>query len=130
MKKLIIFAIAPMLLLLAACGASTVKVNNLNADAFASDINNPGVVIVDVRSAGEFATGHIQNAINIDVESANFDTKIAKLDKSVEYAVYCHSGRRSAIAAEKMSNAGFEKITNLNGGVISWQAAGYPLVLA
>ena len=124
------FAIAPMLLLLAACGGSTVKVNNLNADAFASDINNAGVVVVDVRSAGEFATGHIQNAINIDVESANFDTKIAKLDKTVEYAVYCHSGRRSTIAAEKMSKAGFEKITNLNGGVISWQAAGYPLVLS
>lgn len=130
MKRVFAFVIAPMLLLLAACGGSTVKVNNLNADAFASDINNAGVVVVDVRSAGEFATGHIQNAINIDVESANFDTKIAKLDKKVEYAVYCHSGRRSAIAAEKMSKAGFEKITNLNGGVISWQAAGYPLVLA
>ena len=130
MKKVLAFAIAPMLLLLAACGGSTAKINNLDADAFASDINNAGVVIVDVRSAGEFATGHIQNAINIDVESANFDTKIAKLDKTVEYAVYCHSGRRSGLAAEKMAKAGFEKITNLSGGVISWQAAGYPLVLA
>lgn len=129
MKKVIALAITPMLLLLTACGGSTAKVNNLDADAFASDINNAGVVIVDVRSAGEFATGHIQNAINIDVESANFDTKIAKLDKNIEYAIYCHSGRRSAIAAEKFGKAGFEKITNLSGGVISWQASGYPLVL-
>ncbi len=130
MKKVIVFTIAPMLLLLSACGGSSVKVNNLNADGFASDIKNPGVVVLDVRSAGEFASGHIEGAINIDVEAANFDTKIAKLDKTVEYAVYCHSGRRSAIAADKMSGANFEKITNLEGGIQAWQAAGFPLVFA
>ncbi len=130
MKKVIAFTIAPMLLLLSACGGSSVKVNNLNADGFASDIKNPGVVVLDVRSAGEYASGHIEGAINIDVEAANFDTKIAKLDKTVEYAVYCHSGRRSAIAADKMSGANFEKITNLEGGIQAWQAAGFPLVFA
>jgi rhodanese-related sulfurtransferase len=85
-------------------------------------------VVVDVRTAGEYAAGHIENAINIDVESSDFDSKIANLDKTVEYAVYCHSGRRSAIAAEKMAKAGFEKITNLEGGIIAWQGANYPLV--
>lgn len=130
MKKVIAFTIAPMLLLLSACGGSSVKVNNLNADGFASDIKNPGVVVLDVRSAAEYASGHIEGAINIDVEAANFDTKIAKLDKTVEYAVYCHSGRRSAIAADKMTGANFEKITNLEGGIQAWQAAGFPLVFA
>ena len=127
MKKLALF-IAPLLVLLSACGGSSVKVNNLNADAFASDIKNPGVVVLDVRTAGEFAAGHIENAINIDVESGSFDDEIAKLDKTVEYAVYCHSGRRSAIAADKMTKSGFEKITNLEDGIISWQAVNYPLV--
>ena len=127
MKKLALF-IAPLLVLLSACGGSSVKVNNLNADAFASDIKNPGVVVLDVRTAGEFAAGHIENAINIDVESGSFDAEIAKLDKTVEYAVYCHSGRRSAIAADKMTKSGFEKITNLEGGIIAWQAVNYPLV--
>ena len=130
MKKVIAFTIAPMLLLLSACGGSSLKVNNLNADGFASDIKNPGVVVLDVRSAAEYASGHIEGAINIDVEAANFDTKIAKLDKTVEYAVYCHSGRRSAIAADKMTGANFEKITNLEGGIQAWQAAGFPLVFA
>ena len=127
MKKLALF-IAPLLVLLSACGGSSVKVNNLNADAFASDIKNPGVVVLDVRTAGEFAAGHIENAINIDVESGSFDAEIAKLDKTVEYAVYCHSGRRSAIAADKMTKSGFEKITNLEDGIIAWQAVNYPLV--
>jgi predicted sulfurtransferase len=77
MKKLALF-VAPLLVILTACGGSSVKVNNLNADGFASDIQNPGVVVLDVRTAGEFASGHIENAINIDVESTTFDSEIAK----------------------------------------------------
>ena len=130
MKKVKLAAaiLAPVMLLLTACGGSSVKVNNLDANAFASDIKNPGVVVLDVRTAGEFASGHIEYAINIDVESSDFDAQIAKLDKKVEYAVYCHSGRRSGIATEKMAKSGFEKVTNLNGGIQAWQAAGFPLV--
>ena len=128
MKKAVAFVITPLLLVLTACGGSNVKINNLNADGFASDIKNPGVVVVDVRTAGEYAAGHIANSINIDVESNDFDSKIANLDKKVEYAVYCHSGRRSGIAAEKMAKAGFEKISNLEGGIIAWQNSNYPLV--
>ena len=130
MKKALAFVIFPLLILLVACGGSSVKVNNLDANAFASDIKNPGVVVLDVRTAGEFASGHIENAINIDVESSDFDAQIAKLDKKVEYAVYCHSGRRSGIAADKLAAAGFEKISNLEGGIIAWQSAGYPLITA
>jgi rhodanese-related sulfurtransferase len=127
-KKLISLLVAPILLILSACGGTTTKVNNLDANGFASDIKNAGVVVLDVRTAGEFASGHIENAINIDVESSDFDSKIAKLDKNVEYAVYCHSGRRSGIATEKMAKTGFTKISNLVGGIQAWQAAGFPLV--
>jgi rhodanese-related sulfurtransferase len=127
-KKLISLLVAPILLILSACGGTTTKVNNLDANGFASDIKNAGVVVLDVRTAGEFASGHIENAINIDVESSDFDSKIAKLDKNVEYAVYCHSGRRSGIATEKMAKTGFTKISNLDGGIQAWQAAGFPLV--
>ena len=128
MKKFIALIAAPLLFLLAACGGTSAKINNLNADGFVSEIKNSGVVVLDVRTPGEFAAGHIENAINIDVEGMTFDSEIAKLDKNVEYAVYCHSGRRSAIAAEKMTKAGFNKVANLEGGIISWQSAGYPLV--
>jgi rhodanese-related sulfurtransferase len=127
-KKLIGLLVVPILLILSACGGATTKVNNLDANGFASDIKNAGVVVLDVRTAGEFASGHIENAINIDVESSDFDSKIAKLDKNVEYAVYCHSGRRSGIATEKMAKSGFTKISNLDGGIQAWQAAGFPLV--
>ena len=128
MKKFIALIAAPLLFLLVACGGTSAKINNLNADGFVSEIKNSGVVVLDVRTSGEFAAGHIENAINIDVEGMTFDSEIAKLDKNVEYALYCHSGRRSAIAAEKMTKAGFNKVANLEGGIISWQSAGYPLV--
>ena len=128
MKKLLAFAVVPILILLTACSGSAVKINKLNADSFVSEIKNPNVVVLDVRTAGEFAAGHIENAINIDVEGMSFDSEISKLDKSKEYAVYCHSGRRSGIATEKMAKVGFTKLSNLDGGIIKWQAAGYPLV--
>ena len=130
MKKVLAIVLVQILFLLAACGSSSAKINNLDANGFSSDIKNPSVVVLDVRTAGEFAAGHIENAINIDVESGSFDSEIAKLDKTVEYAVYCHSGRRSGIAADKLAAAGFEKISNLEGGIIAWQSAGYPLITA
>ena len=128
MRKFVALIFGSLLLLLTACGGSSANVTNLDVDGFASNIKNPGVVVLDVRTPGEFATGHIENAINIDVEGMTFDSEIAKLDKNVEYAVYCRSGRRSVVATEKMAEAGFTKLTNLKDGVISWQGAGYPLV--
>jgi rhodanese-related sulfurtransferase len=83
---------------------------------------------LDVRTAGEFAEGHIQNAINIDVEGGQFDSGIAQLDKTKTYAVYCRSGRRSGAAVEKMSDAGFTSLFNLNAGIVVWQNQGYPVV--
>jgi rhodanese-related sulfurtransferase len=50
------------------------------------------------------------------------------LDKTKTYAVYCRSGRRSADAVTKMSNEQFVSLVNLNGGILDWQSAGYPVV--
>jgi rhodanese-related sulfurtransferase len=73
-------------------------------------------------------SGHIPNAINIDVEGMTFDGDTSKLDKSATYAVYCQSGRRSAIAVGKLKDAGFKNLYNLTNGIQEWQAAGLPVV--
>ncbi len=114
-------------LTLAACGGGS-AVNTVNAADFAKQAQTPGVTVVDVRTPAEYAAGHIQGAINIDVEGSSFNADIAKLDKTRTYAVYCHSGRRSGIATSAMADAGFTSIYNLDGGILSWQAAGGPLV--
>lgn len=116
MKKLALAFAA--LLTLAACGSSGATVQDANA--FAETVAKAGVVVLDVRTPGEFAEGHIANAVNIDAESGNFDAQIATLDKTKEYAVYCRSGRRSAIATDAMSKAGFTNIKELQGGLLSW----------
>jgi rhodanese-related sulfurtransferase len=125
MKKLIAVLIGSALLL-TGCGSSAAT--NLGAADFAKKVTEPGVVVLDVRTAGEFLAGHIQGAVNIDVEGMTFDGDIAKLDKTKTYAVYCHSGRRSGIAVGKMKDAGFTKLFNLQNGIQDWQAAGLPLV--
>lgn len=125
MKK-IIAVLASSLLLLSGCGNTASA--NLNAADFQKKSVEPNVVVLDVRTADEFALGHIEQAINMDVESMTFDGDIKGLDKSKTYAVYCRSGRRSGIAVEKMKSAGFKNLFNLTNGIQEWQAAGLPLV--
>ena len=124
-----VLMIAPLFLAISACSTSSKSIVNENAEAFAATIQNSGVVVLDVRTSGEFESGHIANSVNIDVEAGSFENEIANLDKNAQYAVYCHSGRRSGIAAELMEKNGFKEIHNLKDGIISWQAAGYPLVV-
>lgn len=120
--------LASSLLTLTACSSST-GATNLGSEDFAKKIAEPGVVILDVRTAGEFNEGHIQGAINIDAESGQFESEIAMLDKTKTYAVYCHSGRRSGIAVGKMSDAGFTSLFNLSSGIADWQSKGLPVVI-
>lgn len=125
MKKLLA-VVAASALFLTGCGS--VAATNLGAADFQKKASEAGVVVLDVRSSGEFMTGHIANALNIDVEGMTFDGDISKLDKAATYAVYCRSGRRSEIAVGKMKDAGFKNLFNLTSGVQEWQAAGLPLV--
>jgi rhodanese-related sulfurtransferase len=83
------------------------------------------VQIIDVRTPEEFAAGHLSGAVNIDVSGSSFDLEINKLDKNARYALYCRSGNRSTIAAEKMADAGFTNIINFNkGGFAELESAG------
>lgn len=98
-----------------ACGGAD-GVENVGANDFIKKIKEPGVIVVDVRSEEEFRDGHLQGAINIDVNSPSFEKMIAGLDKTITYAIYCRSGNRSTIAYEKMLNAGFTNLINFNKG--------------
>ena len=86
-----------------------------------------GLTVIDVRTPEEFAAGHVDGAINIDVEGGGFSAGIASLDTAAPYIVYCQSGRRSAIAAETMVAAGFTEVYDM-GGIQDWVAAGLPVV--
>lgn len=76
--------------------------------------------ILDVRTPGEFAGGHIMNAKNVDWNGSDFDTQVAHLDKEKPVMVYCLSGGRSKKAASHLKELGFKNIIELNGGYLAW----------
>lgn len=116
------------LMVLLGLGANTACSQQLFQDAnvedFAQLTDSSGVQILDVRTAEEFAEGHLRNAVNIDVKQSSFkDEALKRLDRNRRVAVYCRSGRRSVTAANILVQNGFQ-VTNLLGGILAWQKAG------
>ena len=86
---------------------------------------DPKVVVLDVRTAEEFADGHMQGAINLDIRGGKFAETLAGLDKTKTYLVHCAVGGRSAKACGQMDGLKCEKVLNLSGGITAWEAAGH-----
>lgn len=84
--------------------------------------------LIDVRTPGEYASGYIKNAVNMNVMDASFTSQITTLDKSKPLYVYCKSGNRSGKASVILRDAGFTQIYDLRGGVIQWKKEGKPLI--
>jgi rhodanese-related sulfurtransferase len=78
------------------------------------------IVLIDVRTEGEHRQGHIPNSLHIDMFSPDLAEKIQSLDKGKNYFVYCRSGARSANVCSMMGQMGFNKLTNLFGGLFDW----------
>ncbi len=81
--------------------------------------------LLDVRTPEEFASGHIEGASNISVQT--LAQRLAEVPRDQPIVVYCRSGNRSAQAARILAQAGYTDVYDL-GGIITWQAAGYPVV--
>jgi len=100
---------------------------NLSVNEFARMAADKRNVILDVRTAQEFAAGHLPGAVNLDVNAPDFEAKAAALDKSKTYLVHCASGVRSAKACEKLGRLHFPTLYNLPGGFKAWTQAGKPV---
>jgi rhodanese-related sulfurtransferase len=84
--------------------------------------------VIDVRSADEFASGHISGATHLDFEAGALEEALPSLDKDAAYSVYCRSGRRSALAVKLMSDAGFTNVTDLGGIEVAAKTLALPIV--
>lgn len=89
---------------------------------------NADFTIIDVRTPEEFAAGYIANAVLININAADFQDRISQLDKSKTYLVYCRSGARSRRAVDAMQEQGFKEVSNMLGGIVQWEAEGYPVI--
>ena len=100
---------------------------HMTASDFSTAMKAPGTIVLDVRTPAEYASRHLPQAKNIDIEGSGFAAGIAALDKNATYAVYCHSGNRSGTALEQMTAAGFTHVYDLAGGIGAWQNMGGPM---
>jgi len=98
------------------------------ADFAEKIIELPAAPIIDVRTDSEFAKAHLENAVNLDINSDQFQDQISKLDQSKPVFVYCLSGGRSAAAVNQMRSMGFKEVYELEGGLMKWRAANLPIV--
>lgn len=118
MKRLM--GIITMLCSLFGCSAQTEGFKSLTVKEYAKAIEDTAIVRLDVRTAEEFAEGHIAKTLNIDVLKNDFESKaVAMLPKNHIIAVNSRSGKRSKNAARILVKNGF-KVIELDGGYNDW----------
>ena len=120
---LLIVIFVPILFLLGGCGASERPVTTYEVisqeEALSYMVNDSDSIILDVRTEEEFSSGHIKNAILIPYDEIEAKSDLVLTDKERLILVYCRSGRRSKIAAEKLVELGYSNVKEF-GGIIDW----------
>ena len=84
------------------------------------------LVIIDVSTPREYKNLHLDGAINMNLISRFFKTRLDVMDKSRTYVIYCKLGGRSKIAQKLMQRLGFRTVYNIVGGTILWKEEGLP----
>lgn len=115
-----IFIVLIAFLILQQLNARKIKDNRIELTEFKKGILQKDVQLIDVRTASEFKSGHINGAKNIDVLSAQFKERIKNLETSKPTYLYCRSGKRSQKALKIMLNQGFVDVYDLVGGYTIW----------
>lgn len=122
-----IMGILTMLFSLIGCNAQSEGFKSLSVEEYAKAIEDTTIVRLDVRTAEEYADGHIANTINIDVRKSDFEQKaVAELPKDKTIAINCRSGRRSKNAARILVKNGY-KVIELDSGFNGWTSKGMPV---
>lgn len=96
------------------------------AEALEQRLGDAQLVVLDVRSPEEFAAGHVPGAINVPHDQVG--SRLAELAgaKYKDVVLYCRSGRRAQLAADVLAEAGFERLSLLEGDFPGWAAQGLP----
>ena len=102
-------------------------VRALPATEAAQLLDDPDVVVLDIRTPAEVAQGRLPGAVVLDFHSPQFAERVAELDRSATYLMYCRSGNRSSSARALMTQLGFEDVVDVRGGILEWADAGLPI---
>ena len=103
------------------------EINEISDIQF-TEIQDTDYILVDVRTAEEYESGHIQDAVNFDFYSESFQNDILTLDKSSSIILYCRTQNRSTKTANYLKENGYNEISVIAGGITSWVKNGNDLV--
>lgn len=106
---------------------SVSNINSVSANEFNKLVSSGNYTLLDIRTTKEFEEGHINSAINIDFYNREFEQKIL-VYKSVPVLIYSRSSGQSKQALNKLSELNFEKVVELENGIVAWKREGLPLV--
>ena len=122
-----IMGILTMLFSLIGCNAQSEGFKSLSVEEYAKAIEDTTIVRLDVRTAEEYADGHIEKTLNIDVLKSDFEQRaVAELPKDKTIAINCRSGKRSKNAARILVKNGY-KVIELDSGFNGWTSKGMPV---
>ena len=107
--------------------ALTATLSLTSCSAEKVDMANVAAVI-DVRTPVEFTSGHLEGAVNFDIQGMSFMDELATLDPNATYLVYCRSGSRAAAAVDTMKSMGIDNVTNLGSVNDAASATGLAVV--
>ncbi|MGB6152389.1 MAG: rhodanese-like domain-containing protein [Pricia sp.] len=97
------------------------QVQTIDIETVKAEVIGKDVQWIDVRTPEEYAAGHIDDAINIDIsDSTSFAQKVKNLDKEEPVYIYCQMGGRSNRAAQQLKTMGFKTIFDYSGGYGEW----------
>lgn len=105
-----------------------VSYENVDASTFSNLIEQGGGLLLDVRTPGEYSRGHIAGSTLIDIADPGAANKINMLQKNKPVYVYCLTGSRSQVVANYMVQNGFDKVYNLQRGIVEWHQMSLPIV--
>ena len=89
-------------------------------------VERPDVVILDVRSPGEWRAGHGEGARHVPIQQV--ESRCAEIPADRDVAVVCGSGYRSSIVCSILARTGYRRISNVRGGMAAWRSAGLATV--
>ena len=122
------YFLSAFLFMITACSLNGQQANAINPDAFLKAMSAGEIQVLDVRTADEYKSGHINNSLQANwLDKNEFNDRTSHLDKNKTVYIYCLSGGRSGAAAEVLRTKGYNVI-NLEGGINAWKRESKPLV--
>lgn len=119
-----------LVLVLAACSPDTAD-NAITASELASRLQaGDQVLVLDVRTPGEFASGHIPGAVNIPHTELSSRLDEIGADRHREIVALCKSGGRAATAEKILEEAGYTNVRDLDGHMDGWLSSDLPVTVA